>query len=186
MLFIVRKMALERDHLHCKVIEAVDAALPSLAELLLICVDGEAHRKHTLVHDFILCHLDDVWSYLNTSNQDFSVIYLEVNEQTVLPATAAFAAATNPPAPHNNSVTPAHGSHANEGANFAVQAQYDENGNEIPLSQPSSPLWQSLVFHPIINRHDTSINALRCLISAIVAVKETYYSVIDENTKAPL
>jgi hypothetical protein len=40
------------------------------------------------------------------------------------------------------------------------------------------------VFRPIINGHETSITALRCLISAIAAAKETYHSVINENAKA--
>jgi hypothetical protein len=191
--FIVRGMELERDHLRRKAIEAVAAALPSLAELLLAYVDGEAYGKHTLVHDFILCHGDDVWSYLNTSNVDFSAIYLEVNELTVLPPTAAFAAATQPPT-NNNMVTPNGNANDNNGG-FEVQAQYDADGDEIPLSQAqevSSPLRQSQeappppppVFRPIINGHETSITALRCLISAIAAAKETYHSVIDENAKA--
>jgi hypothetical protein len=117
-----------------------------------------------------------------------------VNELTVLPPTAAFAAATQPPT-NNNMVTPNGNAKGNNGG-FEVQAQYDADGYEIPLSQaqePSSPLRQSQeappplpppVFRPIINGHETSITALRCLISAIAAAKETYHSVIDKNAKA--
>ncbi|KAL7503606.1 hypothetical protein ACHAXN_001368 [Cyclotella atomus] len=126
--FIVQGMELERAHLRRKAIEAVATALPSLAELLLALVDGEAYGKHTLVHDFLHCYGAEVWSYLNTSNTDFGAIYLEPSQEA-------------PPPP-------------------------------------------AQVFHPIINGHETCINALQCLVSAIVAAKEKYHSSINENEKA--
>ena len=105
--FIVRGMELEREHLRLSAMKAVASALPSLAELLLAYVDGESYGKHTLVRDFITLHQDEVMSYLGISNQDFTKIYIEENELTSLPDTAAFAnqAAAAPGAQPNN-VTP--------------------------------------------------------------------------------
>jgi predicted transcriptional regulator len=40
------------------------------------------------------------------------------------------------------------------------------------------------LFHPNINGHETCINALRCLVSAIVAAKEKYHSSTNKNEKA--
>jgi hypothetical protein len=96
--------------------EAVATALPALAELL-----------HTLIHDFILCHGDKVWSYLGISNQDFSAIYLKINQLLTLPPTANFtAAAPSNSSTNNNLTTP-----GNNTGDFIIKAQYDRDGNKI-------------------------------------------------------
>ena len=203
--FIVRGMELERDYLRRNIMKTLAAALPAMAELLLAYVDGESYGKHTLVHDFLTLHRDEVVSYLGTSGQDFLAIYYEVNNLDAMPPTAAFNAPTQAgQAGQAPVVTPqaATGPAAMnvDGTDLEILEETTGEGTPVqndPLSQqpeteeapdasqqninPETPIPNAPRFRAIINGHETCLTHLQVLIAAFAQAKEIYHRRITEN-----
>jgi hypothetical protein len=196
--FLVRGMELERSHLRTAVIKAVATSLPLIAELLLAYVDGEAYGKHTLVNDFLTMHRDEVLSYLGSTVQEFTDIYLEGNQLDTLPATAAFTttqqASTRADGEYNDV------SMLDEASLLQIEEEIEGSPQRIRpnLRQPSQEAQEETrappghvtplradcpTFRPIINGYETCLQALRTFVSSLANAKEAYHKTIDENAK---